>query len=124
MKVDPDAIPSHQLGARLGDLAHARSGDKGNRANIGVVAPMIRPVMLGFGNTSPTDLVADYLRPLGVGKVVRYELPRIGAFNFVIDQALAGGASRSLRLDTQGKALGVALLELRVPGPDAPEGGF
>jgi hypothetical protein len=59
--------------------------------------------------------VADFLRPLGIGAVRRYELPRINAFNFVIEHALAGGASRSLRLDTQGKALGTILLEMRWP---------
>ena len=53
----------------------------------------------------------------------RYELPKIRAFNFVIEDALAGGASRSLRLDTQGKALGVALLELRIPAPPSMKGG-
>jgi hypothetical protein len=52
---------------------------------------------------------------MGIGAVRRYELPRIHAFNFVIDHALAGGASRSLRLDTQGKALGTILLELTLP---------
>ena len=59
--------------------------------------------------------MAEYFRPLGVGAVRRYELPNILAFNFVIDDALGGGASRSLRLDSQGKALGVALLEMRLP---------
>ena len=58
--------------------------------------------------------------PLGIGEVRRYELPKIRAFNIVIEDALAGGASRSLRLDSQGKALGVALLEMRVPGAAAP----
>ncbi len=102
---------------RLGDLAHTRSGDKGNRSNIGVVA---------FDATAYACLechlteavVADFLRPMGIGSVLRYELPRLHAFNFVIERALAGGASRSLRLDTQGKALGVVLLELQVPIPD------
>jgi hypothetical protein len=61
--------------------------------------------------------VAGFLGPMGVGEVVRYPLPKIRAFNFVIERALAGGASRSLRLDTQGKAIGVALLELEVPAP-------
>ncbi len=58
--------------------------------------------------------VAVFLGPLGIGAVRRYELPRLHAFNFVIDHALAGGASRSLRLDTQGKALGTILLEIRL----------
>lgn len=104
---------------RLGDLAHCRSGDKGNRANIGVVANddaayYCLKTFLTEGR------VAEFLRPLGTGPVVRYELPRIRAFNFVIDRALAGGASRSLRLDTQGKALGTALMELRLTVPLDP----
>lgn len=108
---------------RLGDLAHARSGDKGNIANIGVVAK--DDASYALLRTHLTDVVvADFLRGLGIGKVRRYELPRLRAFNFVIEKALSGGASRSLRLDTQGKALGVALLELclRVPEGDRPAG--
>src|SRR3954468_15667369 len=108
-------------GARLGDLAHARSGDKGNRANIGVVANDAS-CYAWLGKHLTEAAVADYRRPLGIGAVRRYELPKIHAFNFVIDEALAGGASRSLRIDSQGKALAVALLEMRVPGPDAPGG--
>src|SRR4051812_26198821 len=99
---------------RLGDLAHARSGDKGDRANIGVVAN--DPACYAWLDEHLTEeAVADFLRPLGVGRVRRYPLPLIHAFNFVVERALAGGASRSLRLDSQGKALGVALLELRWP---------
>src|SRR3954471_1255887 len=106
-------------GVRLGDLAHARSGDKGNRANIGVVA-LDGACYAWLRANLTASAVADYLRPLGIGAVTRYDLPNIRAFNFVIEGALAGGASRSLRLDSQGKALGMALLEMRVPGPDAP----
>jgi hypothetical protein len=106
-------------GIRLGDLAHARSGDKGNRANFGVVAN--DAACYDWLRRHLTEaVVADYLRPLGVGAVQRYELPGIHALNFVVANALAGGASRSLRLDTQGKALAVALLEMSVPGPGAP----
>ena len=67
----------------------------------------------------------EYLAPLHVGRVRRYELPNFRAFNFVIERALAGGASRSLRLDTQGKALATALLEMRLPASpgDPGEGG-
>jgi hypothetical protein len=103
---------------RLGDLAHARSGDKGNIANIGVVAR--DDAGFTWLRMHLTEhIVADFLGPLGHGVVRRYELPRVRAFNFVIDRALSGGASRSLRLDTQGKALGVVLLELRLPSPDS-----
>ena len=102
---------------RLGELAHARSGDKGDTANIGVVAN--DDASFALLRTLLTDaVVADFLRGLGIGKVRRYELPLLRAFNFVIEKALGGGASRSLRLDTQGKALGVALLELRLTFPE------
>lgn len=105
---------------RLGDLATARSGDKGNRANIGVVAR--DPACYAWLEGRLTEAaVAAYLRPLGVGRVRRHPLPNLLAFNFVIDEALAGGASRALRLDSQGKALGMALLELRLPAPAGPE---
>jgi hypothetical protein len=101
---------------RLGDLAHARSGDKGNRANIGVVA-FDRAAFDWLKEHLTEAAVGDYLRPIGFRSVRRFELPNILAFNFVIDDALGGGASRSLRLDSQGKALGVALLELELPCP-------
>lgn len=102
---------------RLGDIAHARSGDKGDSLNIGVVADT--PARYSWIVTHLTEArVAEFLAPLGIGAVRRYELPRISALNFVVQGALAGGASRSLRLDTQGKALGTAILELRLPAPD------
>jgi hypothetical protein len=102
---------------RLGDLAHARSGDKGDRANIGVVAN--DAIAYAWLQTHLTETaVAEYLRPVSIGEVRRYLLPGLHAFNFVIEHALAGGASRSLRLDSQGKTLGVVLLELMLPSPD------
>ncbi len=105
---------------RLGDLAHARSGDKGDRANIGVVAN--DPACYAHLDAHLTEaVVARYFGPMGIGPVRRHALPNIHAFNFVIDRALGGGASRSLRLDTQGKALAAALLELRVPASGATE---
>src|SRR5687768_13626441 len=99
---------------KLSELAHARSGDKGNHANIGVVA---------IDDSSYEHLrlfltaqrVQEFFRGLGVTRVERFELARIGALNFVLYNALAGGASRSLRIDTQGKLLGTAILELELP---------
>ncbi len=93
-----------------------RSGDKGDRANIGVIARDEAAYNWLFSHLTATT-VAEFFGPLGVGPVLRYELPNIHAFNFVLDRALAGGASRSLRLDTQGKALATVLLELRLPAP-------
>jgi hypothetical protein len=106
----------HSSLVRVGDRAHARSGDKGNRANIGVVA-LDAGCYAWLKQHLTEEVVAEYFRPLHVGAVRRYELPNILALNFVLDDALGGGASRSLRLDSQGKALGVALLELRLPSP-------
>ena len=99
---------------RLGDLAHARGGDKGNLANIGVVADDAA-IFAHLRDHLTTERVAAFLGPMGIGPVRRYELPKIFALNFVIEDALGGGASRSLRLDTQGKALGTILLELPMP---------
>jgi hypothetical protein len=101
---------------RLGDLAHTRSGDKGNRSNIGVVANDASAYTWLQAHLT-SSAVADFLGPMGVGQVTRYEIPGLHSFNFVVDHALAGGASRSLRLDTQGKALGVVLLEMKIPAP-------
>jgi hypothetical protein len=101
---------------RLGELAHTRSGDKGDRSNIGVAAnDAAGYAWLETHLTSAA--VADFLRPMGIGQVKRYEIPGLHSFNFVVDHALAGGASRSLRIDTQGKVLGVVLLEMKVPAP-------
>jgi hypothetical protein len=113
-------MPDLTRSIRLGDLAHTRSGDKGNRSNIGVVANDAA----GYAwleTHLTTSAVAEFLRPLGIGEVHRYAIPGLRSFNFVVDHALAGGASRSLRLDTQGKALGVVLLEMKIPTPaDCP----
>jgi hypothetical protein len=102
---------------RLGELAHSRSGDKGDRANIGVVANDAASFAWLDAHLTE-DAVAEYLAPMGIGRVKRHDLPGLRAFNFVIDGALAGGASRSLRIDTQGKALGVILLQLPLPAPE------
>ena len=100
---------------RLGQLAHARSGDKGASANIGVVA--YTPAGYDFLERMLTpERVEAYFRPLGVGKVVRFVWPAIGALNFLLPEILSdGGGSLSLRVDAQGKGLGQVLLELDVP---------
>ena len=115
-------MAEQQRTVRLGDLAHARSGDKGNSANIGVVAN--DDASFQWLRSHLTEAaVAAYLEPIQIGTVRKYELPQLRAFNFVIEKALAGGASRSLRLDTQGKALGMALLELRLPAAESLASG-
>ena len=98
---------------RLGEIAYSRSGDKGSSANVGVIARTPEGFALLRGVLSAAA-VERFFKPFGVGKVVRYELPNLGAFNFILPGVLAGGASRSLRIDAQGKALGQALLEMEL----------
>ena len=98
----------------LRELAHTRSGDKGNHANIGVVAyDSADYARLECALTA--ERVAAFFNGLGVTRVQRFELPKLGALNFVLYNALAGGASQSLRIDTQGKLLGAAILDLELP---------
>ena len=100
----------------LGKIAHARSGDKGNHANVGVVA--YTPAGYEWLVRELTaERVQAFFEGLGISRVERFELPRVGALNFVLYNALAGGASQSLRIDTQGKLLGTAILELELPAP-------
>ncbi len=101
---------------QLGDLAVARSGDKGNHANVGVIA-RDPSLYAHLGQCLTEQRVAEFFRDWGVTKVVRYELPKIHAYNFLLYNALAGGAGESLRIDTQGKLLGSALQAMRIPAP-------
>jgi hypothetical protein len=96
---------------RVSELASARSGDKGNHANIGVIARDESSYDILCSRLTAVR-VQDYFRELGVTRVERFELPKVHALNFLLYDALAGGASRSLRIDTQGKLLGTALLDL------------
>lgn len=95
----------------LRSIAYARSGDKGNNANIGVIANSSADFAFLLDYLT-AEKVQEYFKSLGVNAVERYELPNLEALNFVLHGVLAGGGSRSLRLDAQGKALGQALLEM------------
>lgn len=101
---------------RLGDIAHARSGDKGNHANVGVIAWTDAGYEY-LGKVLTEARVAEYFLPLRPKQVQRFELPGIRAYNFLLNDVLGGGASRSLRIDSQGKTLGLALLEMSLPVP-------
>lgn len=97
----------------LSHIAHARSGDKGNHANIAVLA--YTPQGFDWLRANLTaEMVADYFRPLKPTRVERYEAANVLGLNFVLYDVLAGGASRSLRSDSQGKTLGLALLRLEL----------
>lgn len=96
---------------KLREIAYARSGDKGFSVNIGVIA--IDPEKYSWLKEHLTvEKVQAYFKELGVQDVKRYELPNVHALNFVLVGALGEGGSRSLRIDSQGKALGQALLEM------------
>lgn len=97
-------------------IAFARSGDKGNSANVALFGRTPASYVWLRDHVTAT-VVEDYFRPLGVGTVVRYDVPNLQALNFVLPHVLGGGGSRSLRIDAQGKTLGMALLELRMPIP-------
>ncbi len=105
----------------LAALAYARSGDKGNTANIGVAARS--PEAFAWLRGALTEeRVRQYFGEFVRGRVTRYELPNLLAFNFVLEDALGGGGTLSLRADHQGKTLGQGLLrmELEVPAPLCP----
>ncbi len=102
---------------RLGDVAHARSGDKGDAANIGVIAWTAAGYEF-LGRELTAERIAAFLHRLNPRDVTRYDMPGILAYNFLATGILAGGASRSLRIDSQGKVLALALLEMPLPRPD------
>lgn len=101
---------------RLLEIAHARSGDKGNHANVAVIA--YTPAGFEWLKENLTaDAVATYFAPLKPSRVVRYLAANVLGLNFVLYDVLAGGASQSLRIDTQGKTLASALLQKSIAVP-------
>jgi hypothetical protein len=102
---------------RLTDIAHGRSGDKGNHANVAIIAYTVAGYAWLRAHLT-VEAVERYFSPLRPSRVVRYEAPNLLALNFVLDDVLAGGASRSLRIDSQGKTLALALLQMPIERPD------
>src|SRR5215831_10407377 len=101
-------------------IAHGRSGDKGNHANVAVIA--YTPAGFAWLREHLTaEVVQRYFAPLSPSRVERFEAPNLLALNFVLHDILAGGASRSLRSDTQGKTLALALLRMPIEVPDIAE---
>jgi hypothetical protein len=98
---------------KLRELAHARTGDKGDTANIAVIA-YARADYERLRTALTADRVRAHFHGIVQGEVRRYELPRLGALNFVLEGALGGGVTRSLALDAHGKSLGSALLDIEV----------
>ena len=102
---------------RLVDIAHARSGDKGDTANVGLIA--LRPEWYGVLVQHVTrERVAQHFQGQITGDVVRFELPNLSALNFLLHGALDGGGTFSLKTDAQGKVYSTALLRLVLDVPD------
>jgi hypothetical protein len=101
----------------LREIAHARSGDKGDTSNVGVIAydEGDYPILL---DQVTVDRVRALYGTLVLGEVTRYELPNIGALNFVLKRALQGGVTTSLALDPHGKTRSSLILELPIDVPD------
>ena len=99
---------------KLREIAHARTGDKGDIANISVIAfdPADYPFL---AEQVTAERVRVHLAGPANGAVARYELPALGALNFVLYGALGGGVTRSLSLDPHGKSLSSSLLEMELP---------
>jgi hypothetical protein len=98
---------------KLRDIAHSRTGDKGNISNISVIAFDAKLYPLLVSQVTAARVKALFAG-IVAGEVVRYELPKLAALNFVMDQALGGGVTRSLALDAHGKSLSSALLDLEI----------
>jgi hypothetical protein len=107
---------------KLKDVAHTRTGDKGEICNVSVIAFDERDYPRLVRHVTP-DRVRACFAGIVEGEVTRYELPRLGALNFVMTRALGGGVTRSLALDAHGKSLGSALLALDVPDDDPAGAG-
>jgi hypothetical protein len=103
---------------RLLDIAHARSGDKGDTANVGVIA--LRPEWYPLIAAQLTqERVAQHFRGVITGDVERFELPNLSALNFLLHGALDGGGTLSLKTDAQGKVYSTALLRMVLDVADA-----
>ena len=102
---------------RLLDIAHARSGDKGNTSNIGLIArqPADYVVLVKYVTA---ERVKEHFEGVCLGKVERFELPNLNALNFLLHDALDGGGTLSLRADPQGKTLSTALLRMEIEIPE------
>lgn len=102
---------------RLVDIAHARSGDKGDTANVGLIA--LRPEWFPVMEREVTrERVKGHFTDVVMGDVQRYTLPNLKALNFLLHGALDGGGTLSLKTDAQGKVYSTALLRMTIDVPD------
>ena len=99
-------------------IAHARSGDKGDTTNVGLIA--LRPEFYPILSEQVTaERVQKHFEGICLGQVQRFELPNLGALNFLLPESLDGGGTLSLKTDAQGKTYSAALLRMEIEVPDA-----
>lgn len=98
---------------KLWEIAHSRTGDKGNISNLSLIAYDMADYQLLADRVTP-EKVKEWFGDIVKGEVVRYELPQLGAMNFVMYDALGGGVTRSLSLDKHGKGLSSYLLDMEI----------
>jgi hypothetical protein len=101
------------MATKLLEIAHARSGDKGSHINIGLIARRedFYPILL---REVTAERVKEFFAEFCKGEVLRYELPNLCALNFLLKESLKGGGTLNLRLDSQGKSLGMMLLRMEI----------
>lgn len=105
----------------LSQIAHARSGDKGDTSNVGIIAYDEKDYPL-LEREVTAERVKRFFGEFVKGKVERFELPNLGALNFLLHEALGGGGTLSLRVDAQGKTLGAALLRMEIDAGESDLG--
>jgi len=98
---------------RLLDIAHGRSGDKGDAANVGIIAYDDKGYEI-IKKYLTKERVKKHFDGICFGEVERYELPNLRALNFILNKTLGGGGTVSLKLDAQGKTLAAALLRMEI----------
>lgn len=98
---------------KLWEIAHSRTGDKGNISNVSLIAYDIKNYEL-LKEKVTEQVVKEWFKDVVKGEVKRYELPQLGALNFVMNDALGGGVTRSLALDKHGKSLSSCLLDIEI----------
>ncbi|WP_326907849.1 AtuA-related protein [Sedimentibacter sp. MB31-C6] len=98
---------------KLWEIAHSRTGDKGNISNVSLIVYDIKNYELIKEKVTP-EVVKEWFKDIVKGEVKRYDLPQLGALNFVMYDALGGGVTRSLALDKHGKSLSSYLLDIEI----------
>lgn len=103
---------------KLLQIAHARSGDKGDTANVGLIAlkPEYYPILV---EQVTAERVKEHFKGICFGEVERFEVPNLGALNFLLHQSLDGGGTLSLKTDAQGKTYSAALLRMEIEVEDS-----